>query len=211
MLFEIMGGRIYWAGSTSNSRMKRNYSPRKRSRTKRYGFLTSWRLLIMPFPLDRAHVYCGVRPWSGQKFLEDRLNAEDHDLILQMGNLPGFVQIIAPVTLAWRRHAYSETAEFASTVAGNLRLVTRENSGVFPGGSERSKERRRILTRYTRPVSIHCLRHGLQREAWQIYRATFCWNVSLWRVKYLLAFPLLALMSHVRAAIPPGAKWSIRL
>ena len=147
----------------------------------------------------------------GQRFLEDRLNAEDHDLILQLGNLSGFVQITAPVTLAWRRHSYSETAEFASTVAGNLRLVARENSGAFPGGSERSKERRRILTRYTRPVSIHCLRHRLQREAWQIYRATFRWNVSLWRVKYLLAFPLLALTSHFRAPNPPAAKWSIRL
>ena len=148
---------------------------------------------------------------AGQRFLEDRLNAEDHDLILRMGNLPGFVQIIAPVTLAWRRHTHSETAEFSSTVAGNLRLVARENSGVFPGGSERSKERRRILTRHTRPVSIHCLRHGLQREAWRIYRATFRWNMSLWRVKYLLAFPLLALTSHFRAAIPPAAKGSIRL
>src|SRR5215472_10992012 len=47
--------------------------------------------------------------FEGARFLEDRLNAEDHDLILQMGTLPGFVRILAPVMLAWRRHRASET------------------------------------------------------------------------------------------------------
>src|SRR5262249_24158377 len=41
---------------------------------------------------------CVVRRecFAGVGFLEDRLNAEDHDLILRMGTLPGFVRILAP-------------------------------------------------------------------------------------------------------------------
>ena len=52
------------------------------------------------------------------RFLEDCLNGEDHDLILQMGVLPGFVRVIAPATLAWRRHPASATGDFASSAYG---------------------------------------------------------------------------------------------
>ena len=103
----------------------------------------------------------------GQRFLEDCLNAEDHDLILQMGTLPGFVRILAPVTLAWRRHPASETGDFASGVSGALRLVAREKSGVYPGGPERARERHRILARHIRPVALACIRKGSLEQAWQ--------------------------------------------
>ena len=53
------------------------------------------------------------------KFLEDGLNAEDHDLILRMGTQPGFVRIIKPVTLAYRRHDNSETAQPCADGWGN--------------------------------------------------------------------------------------------
>src|SRR5262245_34837999 len=66
---------------------------------------------------------------TGTRFLEDRLNAEDHDLVLQMGTLPGFVRIVAPVTLAWRRHSGSVTDDFVSTMSCTLRLLSREKSG----------------------------------------------------------------------------------
>ena len=54
-----------------------------------------------------------------KKFLEDRLNAEDHDLIMRMGTLPGFVRIRAPITLGWRRHPASETRDLTSIVIGH--------------------------------------------------------------------------------------------
>src|SRR5262249_32963304 len=69
----------------------------------------------------------------GVRFLEDRLNAEDHDLILQLGNLSGFVQIVAPVTLAWRRHSASQTGNFFSSVSGAKRLLAHEKLGRYPG------------------------------------------------------------------------------
>jgi glycosyltransferase involved in cell wall biosynthesis len=138
------------------------------------------------------------KSFAGAKFLEDRLNAEDHDLILQLGTLPGFVQILAPVTLAWRRHAESETGNFDSSLLGTKRLVEREKSSAYPGGRKRSLERRRILTLYTRSITLGCLQQGDQREAWMLYRATFAWNGRLGRVRYLSAFPFLAVAEKFR-------------
>src|SRR5262249_44210599 len=92
------------------------------------------------------------------RFLEDRLNAEDHDLILQLVNLSGFVQIVAPVTLAGRRHSASQTGNFFSSVSGAKRLLAHEKLGRYPGGPERSNERHRIISRHTRPVALACVR-----------------------------------------------------
>ena len=125
-------------------------------------------------------------------FLEDRLNAEDHDLILQMGTLPGFVQIVSPVTLAWRRHLDSETGDNVRSVSGSLRLLERERSSAYPGGPERARERRRILARHIRPAALACLRVGQWTNAWRLYRAIFNWNVQLGHWKYVLGFPFLA-------------------
>jgi glycosyltransferase involved in cell wall biosynthesis len=135
------------------------------------------------------------------RFLEDRLNAEDHDLILQMGTLPGFVHILAPVTLAWRRHRASETGDFASSASGAMRLLAREKSGVYPGGRERSRERHRILARHTRPTALACLRKGELKQGWELYRSTFGWNVELRHWKYVLAFPIVAVLALLRRAI----------
>jgi GT2 family glycosyltransferase len=128
-------------------------------------------------------------------FLEDRLNAEDHDLILKMGTLPGFVRILAPVTLAWRRHGESETGNFTSSVSGAMRLLALEKSGVYPGGSERSRERCAIIARHTRPTALACLQNGKFKQGWQLYWLTCGWNIVLGHWKYVLAFPILAVLS----------------
>jgi glycosyltransferase involved in cell wall biosynthesis len=123
-------------------------------------------------------------------FLEERLNLEDHDLMLQLGTHPGFVQITSPATVAWRRHRSSETANLERSVRGAARLVAREKAGAYPGGRARAKQRHEILTRHVRPVALECLRRGLRREAWNLYTTTFLWNLSLRRLRYLIGFPL---------------------
>src|SRR5262249_605030 len=40
-------------------------------------------------------------------FTDGQANAEDADLALRLGTAPGFVQITAPVTFAYRKHAAS--------------------------------------------------------------------------------------------------------
>ena len=139
--------------------------------------------------------------FAGVTFLEDRVNSEDHDLILQMGTLSGFVRILAPVTLAWRRHPASETGDFASSVSGALRLVTREKSGIYPGGRERARERHRILARHIRPVALACIRKGSLEQAWNLYCLTFGWNVELGHWRYVLAFPIVSVLALVRRLI----------
>jgi glycosyltransferase involved in cell wall biosynthesis len=139
-------------------------------------------------------------------FLEDRLNAEDHDLILQLGVMPGFVRILSPATLAWRRHPSSETGQVDRTASGALRLVVRERSGVYPGGAARSRERHRILARHIRPTAVACLRHRDVDRAWQLYRAAFGWHLELGSWKYIVAFPILWLGARMRRAIAGSSR-----
>lgn len=155
-------------------------------------------------PLAIGSGTCVVKreTFQAAAFIEDRFNSEDHDLILQLGTQPRFVQVVSPATVAWRRHGTSETANLASSVCGIARLVTREKAGVYPGGKVRARQRREILTRHARPVALQCLRRGYQRDAWNLYASTFAWNVSLRRLKYLLGFPLAALVELGRHKLP---------
>jgi GT2 family glycosyltransferase len=137
-------------------------------------------------------------------FIEERVNAEDHDLIFRLGTAPGFVQVLAPTTLGWRRHPATETAAHGRTFAGILRMVERERQAIYPGGASRRRERHDILTRHARPVTLGCLQQGMQQEAWTLYRATFAWNASLGRVKYLAAFPFFAVTEQFRCAAATG-------
>jgi len=49
-------------------------------------------------------------------FTDQRINAEDHDLILRLGTATGFIQVISPVTLGWRRHPGSATTRVRDTL-----------------------------------------------------------------------------------------------
>ncbi len=139
-------------------------------------------------------------------YTDKRINAEDHDLILRLGAAPGFVQVLAPKTVAWRRHAGGATQDWRLTYEGKRYLLDQEAAGRYPGGRARRRERRRILTRYVRPVSLECLRQGETGKAWTLYRATFLWNLQLGRLRYLAAFPVMAVMVSARARRPSVAQ-----
>jgi GT2 family glycosyltransferase len=132
-------------------------------------------------------------------FTNEWVNGEDADLALRLGVAPGFVQITAPVTFAYRKHAASAIWDTKRTFAGTWSMVRAEQMGHYPGGRTRAGERRRLLTRHMRPVTLDCLQQGLRGEAWMLYRATFAWNASLWRLKYLAAFLVWGVMSRRRA------------
>jgi glycosyltransferase involved in cell wall biosynthesis len=129
-------------------------------------------------------------------FTNQRINAEDHDLVLRLGTDTGFIQIISPVTLAWRRHPGSATTKVRDTFVGCLHLVEQERAGRYPGGDARAVERWRILTRHIRPVTLDCTRKGMHRDAWELYRVTFPWHARLGRWKYLAGFPLKAILAR---------------
>jgi hypothetical protein len=133
-------------------------------------------------------------------FTKESVYGEDADLALRLGEAPGFVQIMDPVTFAYREHTVSAMKDLKRTLVGARSMVYAEKGEQYPGGKMRALERRRILTRHTRPVTLACLRRGLRREAWMLYRSTFAWNASLGRLKYLVAFPFIAVAEQFRRA-----------
>jgi len=131
-------------------------------------------------------------------FMEDRVNGEDADLALRLGVAPGFVQITAPATFAYRDHAENVKNDLGRTLAGIQYTLRSEKCDRYPGGEARARERREILTRHVRPVALEFLRRGHQREAWGFYYSTFAWNLSLGRLRYLFGFPFVALVEFGR-------------
>jgi hypothetical protein len=90
---------------------------------------------------------------------------------------------------ACREHAESLMNDLDRTLAGVWYKVRAEQAGLYPGGDARAIERWRILTRHIRPFTLDCMRKGMHRDAWELYRVTFPWHARLGRWKYLAGFP----------------------
>ncbi len=135
---------------------------------------------------------------SAGGFTSRRINAEDHDLTLRMGTGKGFVQLLEPVTYAWRRHPSSATGNYNAAYEGISYLLEQERGGVYPGGLARSRQRREIILCHARPVALACLKQRMAGEAWKLYRDTLAWHVAQGRWKFLAGFPLMAAIATVR-------------
>ena len=129
-------------------------------------------------------------------FARERMNGEDADLALRLGEAGGFVQVNSPFTFGYRDHAVSEMKNMDLTLAGARHQICAEKEKRYPGGPLRAKQRRLILTRHIRPISVECLRQGRRREGWELYKATLSWNLGLRKWKYLAGFPLKAWFSE---------------
>lgn len=121
-------------------------------------------------------------------FSSRQMNLEDHDLILRLGTAAGFVRIVDPPTLGWRRHDASTADKSLRSFEGCRHLIENEQRGIYPGGKARSVARRKIITRHIRPWALTLARTGAWRPAWSLYNSTFVWNVSLNRWRFLLGF-----------------------
>ena len=121
-------------------------------------------------------------------FSSREMNLEDHDLILRLGTAAGFVRIVDPPTLGWRRHDASTADQSLRSFAGCRHLIENEQRGLYPGGKTRSVARRKIITRHIRPWALTLARTGAWRPAWSLYNSTFVWNLSLNRWRFLVGF-----------------------
>ena len=135
---------------------------------------------------------------SSGGFTAEVSSGEDLDLLLRIGDRPGFVRVTSPVMLAWRRHAHGATANLDDAIAGSRFLIAQEWAGRYPGGPGRAAHRREIITRQTRPVSLACLRQGRLQTGAELYRCAWRWHVALRRWRYLAAFPAMALVALLR-------------
>lgn len=128
-------------------------------------------------------------------FLEDRLNAEDHDLALAMSDAPGFVHIRLPATIAHRIHSGNAMADQKKTVLGVLRLVAREQSGDYPGGSSLAPARRRIIARHARAAVLGSAQQGHASDAATLFWLTVPWQLQFGRFRFIAA-AIVALARH---------------
>src|SRR5262249_3653730 len=124
--------------------------------------------------------------------------AEDADFAMRLGTAPGFVQVTAPETFAYRELA-DPGKKIRANMDGAWLGVRTEKSGAYPGGDSRSKERRPTLTRHMRPLTLECVKQGLLWDGWKLYRATFTWNAAERRVAYLIGLPVLAAAKFMRS------------
>lgn len=121
-------------------------------------------------------------------FTNKWINGEDSDLWLKLGITKGFVCIQSSPVLAYRRHDNSAISNNSKTYAGAWNMTNKEKEGLYPGGKARQLERLEIMMRHIRPVSLAYLREGKIKDGWEMYRATFIWNLFLKRFVYLLVF-----------------------
>lgn len=128
-------------------------------------------------------------------FTELRINGEDCDLWAKLGTAKGFIYIQTPPVYAYRRHQNSAIAHYDKTYQGMFYLIDREKSSQYPGASDRQQERLEILTRHIRPVSLKAAHEYEAKIAWELYFKTFRWHLSLKRVRYLIAFPIIATLT----------------
>jgi len=133
-------------------------------------------------------------------FTTRRINAEDHDLVLRLGTAPGFDAEERPVLVAVRREGAGVSFDMERLAAGCEHLVAQEGAGAYPGGQARARERREIVARHVRPVSLECVRQGRIGAGWSLYSRTLRWHVGLNRWRYLLGFPARA----AARALSPG-------
>lgn len=118
---------------------------------------------------------------------------EENDLWLRNGTQRGFVVVEQPVCVARRVHAMNISGFSNRNLMGTRYIVEQERKGAYPGGRQRERERRDILTSHVRGVSIACAKDRHFAEGWDLYRKTFAWHVRGGRWRYLLGWPLVAL------------------
>jgi glycosyltransferase involved in cell wall biosynthesis len=133
-------------------------------------------------------------------FTDRRINGEDADLALRMGTEPGFVQVSSGPTFAYREHEGNLMSSVQKNAKGAEYMVEQEERGSYPGGEARKRERRRILTRHTRPASLACLKTDHAELGWQLYRQTWGWHYEQGRWRYLAGFPIRALQHGVMSS-----------
>jgi len=132
-------------------------------------------------------------------FYEDRLYSEDLDFLLRCSDCGPVVTVSKPIMLARRTHASSSVADIVRTYEGMLRLLRHERSDVYPGGRRLAQKRRRLLCHQARAVSNWCLKAKRRREAFDIYRKTFVWNLRFGQVAHLIKIPLLGAFPFLRS------------
>lgn len=121
-------------------------------------------------------------------FSEQKINAEDLDLWMKLSNSIGFVEVLTPVCCGYRRHSESAVSNLELTYMGMDLMIKSEVNDCYPGGIPRSHERRKLISRYTRPASIALAKSGKIKLSTDLYIRTLMWNFNELRIKYIIGY-----------------------
>ena len=127
-------------------------------------------------------------------YAEGRINGEDTHLILKLGTAKKCCIVESPPLAAYRGHENNSILSPLRGYAGTIFQLDQERSGNYPGSGRDKLARWSILTKHSRPLSIGCLKSGYQSEAWRVFFRTIIYNIVLFRIKYLLAFPIFSFL-----------------
>src|SRR5207253_1350132 len=124
------------------------------------------------------------------------MNSEDHDLLYRLGVAPSFVRVIRPFVIGYRQHPAATSVRPEWSHRGVVHQLEQERGGRYPGGTARRSERRRMIMFGARNASWWMLQQGHPCYAWDLYRRSLLDNFRSRHLRYLLAFPIIALASQ---------------
>jgi hypothetical protein len=127
---------------------------------------------------------------GGTRFNSQHINAEDLDLLMQIGTQPGFVWIQEPVLLLHKDTPDSAVTDAEKTFDGLVHMIHKEKNSLYPGGDSGQTSRRKIITRYIRSNALGFAKSGHKKYAWSLYTQTLAWHIKALRIKFLLGLPL---------------------
>ena len=138
---------------------------------------------------------------SAGGFALGRINGEDAELAMRLGDAPGFVHVAEPLQFGYRQHDGNVTLLHDKSLAGVRMLLKGEAEGRFPGGRPRSQERAQIISRHVRPLALECARQGDLKNAMSLWRGVLRDSLRSRRGRFLLGLPALGLVSAVKRSL----------
>nr|WP_315855454.1 glycosyltransferase family A protein [Rubinisphaera sp. JC750] len=139
-------------------------------------------------------------------FAEGRINGEDAELLMRLGTAGGFVHVASPLMFGYRTHPGNVTLDIDKSAQGAELLIEGERTNRFPGGSRRAAERRQIISRHVRPLSVSCAKRGYFGTAFTFYFGVLKDSLERLRFKYLFGLPLIAICGMLNRAFSTGPR-----
>jgi glycosyltransferase involved in cell wall biosynthesis len=122
-------------------------------------------------------------------FTSRRIISEDHDLLYRLGVERGFVWVEAPLVAGYRQHGGSSSRELERGYEGLCYQLEQEQSGRYPGGESRRRERLTLILHGVRHVTQWLVKHGRPELALDLYRRSLLGHLVVPRWRYVLGFP----------------------
>lgn len=126
--------------------------------------------------------------------------AEDHDLMLRLGERPGFVHVAAPPTYAKHDHAGSISKSLSLMGPGCAALLAHLNAGLYGTSARARRIAGDMVGSHVRSAVVSLARNGLLRDSLALYRRAVGLNMAAGRWKFLLGAPVVMLAGLMRGA-----------